>query len=293
MSAVRLSDGSLHAQRNRRPRAGGQWAKGVVAGKGQSQELREGRPSVILLLLLILILIPTSPVPWDGSFDSADSRRRLRGCTERTVDLFVAAAHAPSMIPVVHGPRRFGHRLGRGSRDRALHDRVGRVAVAGARADWPEFRGPTGDGHAAASDQKLGVPLKWSEQSNIKWKTAIPHRGWSTPVVLGGQVWVTTASEAGHDYYAIGLDAETGAIRFNERVFHDGQSRTARQWGVHERLCDAVAATSNRDGSTSTSAAPARPVSILPPARCSGSAMICRVAITAAPRPRSLRSKTS
>ena len=90
---------------------------------------------------------------------------------------------------------------------------------AGVRADWPEFRGPTGDGHAAASDQKLGLPLKWSEQSNIKWKTAIPHRGWSTPVVLGGQVWVTTASEAGHDYYAIGLDAETGAIRFNERVF--------------------------------------------------------------------------
>jgi outer membrane protein assembly factor BamB len=90
---------------------------------------------------------------------------------------------------------------------------------ASARADWPEFRGPTGDGHAAASDQDLGVPLEWSEQSNIRWKTAIPHRGWSTPVVLGGQVWVTTASESGHEYFAIGLDAESGEIRFNELVF--------------------------------------------------------------------------
>jgi outer membrane protein assembly factor BamB len=85
--------------------------------------------------------------------------------------------------------------------------------------DWPEFRGPTGDGHAPGQGTKPGVPLEWSESENVRWKTAIAHRGWSTPVVLGGQVWVTTATEAGHDYYAIGLDAETGEIRFNERVF--------------------------------------------------------------------------
>lgn len=88
------------------------------------------------------------------------------------------------------------------------------------RADWPEFRGPTGDGHASAPDRLLGVPLEWNEGRNVKWKTPVPHRGWSTPVVLGGQVWITTATEAGHDCYAIGLDADTGEIRFNERVFH-------------------------------------------------------------------------
>jgi outer membrane protein assembly factor BamB len=88
-----------------------------------------------------------------------------------------------------------------------------------ARADWPEFRGPSSDGHA--SDPKTGdFPLNWSETNNIKWKTEIPYRGWSTPVVLGGQVWVTTASEDGHDFFAIGLDAETGKILFNEKVFH-------------------------------------------------------------------------
>ncbi len=91
-----------------------------------------------------------------------------------------------------------------------------------ARADWPEFRGPTGDGHAALAPGggPVGLPLHWSETSNVVWKTAIPHRGWSTPVVLGGQVWLTTATEEGHDFYAIGLDAAKGAIQFNERVFH-------------------------------------------------------------------------
>lgn len=91
-----------------------------------------------------------------------------------------------------------------------------------ARADWPEFRGPWGDGYASApGDTKLvGFPLQWSETNNVKWKTEIPFRGWSTPVVLGDQVWVTTATEDGHDFFAIGLDATTGKIRFNEKVFH-------------------------------------------------------------------------
>ncbi len=90
------------------------------------------------------------------------------------------------------------------------------------RADWPEFRGPWGNGHAQASgnSEPLGVPLHWSETNNIKWKVAIPFKGWSTPVVMNGQVWLTTATEDGHDFYAIGLDAETGEIQFNEKVFH-------------------------------------------------------------------------
>ncbi len=96
------------------------------------------------------------------------------------------------------------------------------AALSVARADWPEFRGPRGDGHASAPGAigRLGLPLHWSEASNVRWKTEIPHRGWSSPVVWGGQVWVTTATVEGHDSFAIGLDAETGAILFNERVFH-------------------------------------------------------------------------
>jgi len=91
-----------------------------------------------------------------------------------------------------------------------------------ARAEWPEFRGPWGDGHVSApGDQTIvGLPLTWSETENVKWKTEIPYRGWSTPVVMGGQVWLTTATLEGHDFYAICVDAETGEVRFNERLFH-------------------------------------------------------------------------
>lgn len=91
-----------------------------------------------------------------------------------------------------------------------------------ANADWPDFRGPSGDGHVSAKGVKtsIGLPWQWSETNNIKWKTPIPHKGWSTPVILGGQVWLTTATPQGHDYFAIGVDLETGKVLHQENVFH-------------------------------------------------------------------------
>ena len=58
-----------------------------------------------------------------------------------------------------------------------------------AASDWPQFRGPTGQGHAADES----VPLAWSETENVAWKAAVPGRGWSSPVIGGGRVWLTTA----------------------------------------------------------------------------------------------------
>src|SRR3954471_12635386 len=87
------------------------------------------------------------------------------------------------------------------------------VALAGltcygtkASSDWPEFRGPWGNGHVspAGVPKPLGLPLHWSETNNVKWKIEIPFRGWSTPVIMGGQVWLTTATVEGHDFYALG-----------------------------------------------------------------------------------------
>src|SRR5688572_27687279 len=93
---------------------------------------------------------------------------------------------------------------------------LGWVFASAACADWPEFRGPRGDGHAVGS----GLPLHWSETNNVKWKTEIPLQGISTPVVMNGQVWLTTATPEGHDFFAICVDAKTGKILFNEKVFH-------------------------------------------------------------------------
>jgi len=91
-----------------------------------------------------------------------------------------------------------------------------------ARADWPEFRGPFGNGHVSAPGdfEARGLPLTWSESNNVSWKTPIPHRGWSTPVVMNGQVWLTTATEDGHDFFVICVDANTGEIVHNKKLFH-------------------------------------------------------------------------
>src|SRR5580658_2150433 len=65
------------------------------------------------------------------------------------------------------------------------------AAIAAAGDSWPGFRGPSADGHAR--DAKLLTT--WSEDDNVLWKTEIHGKAWSSPVVLGNQVWVTTADE--------------------------------------------------------------------------------------------------
>jgi outer membrane protein assembly factor BamB len=74
--------------------------------------------------------------------------------------------------------------------------------VAGAELDWPQLRGPRGDGSSLA----MHVPLHWSETNNIAWKVSIPGRGRSSPVVLGDRVWLTFAVEQGVVRKRIGGD---------------------------------------------------------------------------------------
>lgn len=65
----------------------------------------------------------------------------------------------------------------------------GLAAGAIAHADWPQFRGPDGCGHAATD----GLPTRWSETDNVSWKTAIAGLAWSSPVVSGNRIFLTTA----------------------------------------------------------------------------------------------------
>lgn len=82
--------------------------------------------------------------------------------------------------------------------------------------NWPEFRGPNGAGHAAAGSKP---PTTWSEKENILWKTAIHGKGWSSPVILNNQIWLTTAPEDGKQLSALCLDANTGSILHDIKVF--------------------------------------------------------------------------
>ena len=95
-------------------------------------------------------------------------------------------------------------------------------AEALAKADWPEFRGPGGQGHSV----ERGLPLEWSEARNVAWKTPVAGLGWSSPVVAGGRVWITTATEQrGISLRALAFDVASGREVINVEVFKIPSSR--------------------------------------------------------------------
>jgi outer membrane protein assembly factor BamB len=82
-------------------------------------------------------------------------------------------------------------------------------------SNWPQFRGPTGDGRADTNK----VPTTWSEDQNVKWKTPIHGRAWSSPVIWGKQIWITTATENAKELFTVCVDAETGKILRDMKLF--------------------------------------------------------------------------
>ncbi len=90
-------------------------------------------------------------------------------------------------------------------------------AAAVCAEDWTEFRGPTGQGHSSVRR----LPLTWSDESeNIEWKVPIEGLGWSSPVVRGDQVWLTTATEEGLSFRAVCRNVMSGFEIHNVEVFH-------------------------------------------------------------------------
>lgn len=82
--------------------------------------------------------------------------------------------------------------------------------------DWPQFRGPDGQGHSS----ERGLPIEWSETQNIGWKQPVEGLGWSSPVIVAGQVWMTTAITETGSLKAVRLDAKTGQQISYIDVFH-------------------------------------------------------------------------
>ena len=113
-----------------------------------------------------------------------------------------------------------------------------------APAHWPQFRGPNAAG--LSSDPKL--PDTWSSTNNVAWKTDLPGRSWSSPVVWGPRVFVTTVVNSGeseapkkglyfggdrpeppkseHQWKILCLDLGSGKMLW-ERTVHQGAPQTS------------------------------------------------------------------
>jgi len=88
-----------------------------------------------------------------------------------------------------------------------------------ALADWPQFRGPDGQGHVPQGQ----LPLRWSEQQNLRWKVQIPGKGWSSPVCGEGQIWLTSATEEGQSLRALAVELASGKVLHDVELFRHNE----------------------------------------------------------------------
>lgn len=96
------------------------------------------------------------------------------------------------------------------------------LTLTPAPADWPQFRGPTAEGHA---DPTADPPAEFGPTTNLAWRREVAGNGWSSPVVAGGRVYLTTAvpqgdgPKADQSLRALALDDKTGAVVWDVEVF--------------------------------------------------------------------------
>ena len=84
--------------------------------------------------------------------------------------------------------------------------------------DWPEFRGPTAQGHV----MNANLPLEFGPKKNLKWKVAVPGQGWSSPVIVGNRIYLTSAitKNGKLSLSALCLNTTEGRIIWQQPVFH-------------------------------------------------------------------------
>lgn len=91
------------------------------------------------------------------------------------------------------------------------------VSVPALAADWPQFRGPLGNGISTEKN----LPIQWNETQNIAWKQEVPGKAWSSPALVKGRLYLTTAVVADEklSQRALCLNAKDGQIVWNTEIF--------------------------------------------------------------------------
>ncbi len=87
--------------------------------------------------------------------------------------------------------------------------------------NWPQFRGPNAQGRSAESN----LPVQWSATNNVAWKTPIPGESWSSPIVWGDHVFLTSAAGNGESCHVIAIDRKSGKILWDKEVFKQALRR--------------------------------------------------------------------
>jgi outer membrane protein assembly factor BamB len=114
--------------------------------------------------------------------------------------------------------------------------------------DWPEFRGRTAQGHSNAT-----LPLKWSTTENVMWRAELPGVGWSSPVVIGDRIYLTTAVPAGGEekpdadrsLRALAVDGVSGKVLWSTEVF---LQKAANAPKIHRKNSHASPTAAHEDG---------------------------------------------
>jgi outer membrane protein assembly factor BamB len=89
--------------------------------------------------------------------------------------------------------------------------------------DWPQFRGPGNNSAAVDAD----LPIRWNDRENIAWRADLPGRGVSSPIIVGGRVFITATSGFHHDrLHVVCLDAATGRQRWERQFWATGRTST-------------------------------------------------------------------
>ena len=92
------------------------------------------------------------------------------------------------------------------------------LTITAQAVDWPQWRGPNKDNK---SDTSVKPVTEWSAEKNVLWKTNIPGRGHSTPIIVGKTVYLTTAELTKESQSLLALDRHTGEIKW-QKVIHQG-----------------------------------------------------------------------
>ncbi|MBG86539.1 MAG: hypothetical protein CMO80_06525 [Verrucomicrobiales bacterium] len=98
-----------------------------------------------------------------------------------------------------------------------------------AESNWPQFRGPSGDGHSQATK----LPIKWGDTENVTWKKRITGKGWSSPVIYGNQIWMQTALDSGRSLRVVCIDKTSGKRLHMIEVFHVSQPEKINKMNSH------------------------------------------------------------